>query len=384
MLVDREASPSQLQQLLGTFTAEQCRRLRTARIALAGQGNIGTWLAHFIVPHVGFARIIDRDRIERRNALNQCYDLSAVGQPKATALADALRRRCPGVEIMANVADLEDAPLGWFAGVDLVLAGLHSLRGRQRLISEIAWPLGVPVIDGAVGEGWLGAVRVLVPGAHRACLECAWSPSHYRQLAQEFPCFPNTDADAPPTRSPAFLGASVASLMAAQCIRLLVEEGEQQESGTDASNEEERRSDPSRASRLTEFDLSQGRMIVSRLRRAARCRYDHEVIGQQLALQVRFDAATVADVVATVEEHWPHTAVQVETRRLRWAASEPPRRYFDLGELQAQPARRLGDLGLTADDALRLRAAGEAASTLLWLDRKVPSMRAKLRTRRQP
>lgn len=371
MVSDQTGETVGLSHLHGSLTVAQQNRVKNARVLIAGLGNIGSWLAVFLAPVVSCLRLVDRDReVQQRNTLNQLYEISDLGHPKALALAQVLRRRCAGVEIMSHIADLEDAPLGWFADSDIVLTGLHSLRGRQRAISELAWPLGVPVVDGAVGEPWLGNVRVLVPGRTNGCLECPWGTSHYRQLAQEYPCLPNADADAPPTRSPAFLGASVASLMVAQCIQLLAgpDDAQQKDVTTEAADEVE----GGLVSRLTEFDLIRSRMISSRLRRAARCRFDHEIIRPQCALQIPVENASLADVVEVIDERWPGAKVQVETRRLPWTERDPQRRFFDLEELRAQGSRSLTALGLSSDDALRIRVSAEESTSLLWLNRNIP------------
>src|SRR5688572_22095255 len=103
-----------------------------ARLLLAGAGNIASYVAATLAEAgCGFLRIIDRDRVELRNTINQLYTSGDVGLPKADALAGHVRSICPQTQVEAVVADLEDAPHGLFADVDLVLAGLDSLRARQ-------------------------------------------------------------------------------------------------------------------------------------------------------------------------------------------------------------------------------------------------------------
>jgi molybdopterin/thiamine biosynthesis adenylyltransferase len=150
-------------------------RLRQASVLLAGAGNIGSPLASLLArAGVRLLRLVDRDVVEEKNLANQDFRPCDVGKPKAVALADRLREQVPDVVVEAHHADLETLPLGLFA-VDLVLGALDSRRGRQALVSEIAWPLGTPVVDGGVGEGLLGRVQVFVPGADHGCLVSVYS-----------------------------------------------------------------------------------------------------------------------------------------------------------------------------------------------------------------
>jgi molybdopterin/thiamine biosynthesis adenylyltransferase len=194
-----------------------------AEVLLAGVGNIGSHLAPLLARAGLSLRLVDRDVVEEKNLKGQDYLPADVGHPKSEVQARRLRERFPGVKVEAWACDLEDLPRP-VAEVDVVLGALDSRRARQALVSEIAWPLGVPVVDGGVGEGLLGRVQVFVPGPDTACLECTWGPEDYRLLAREYPCVPGARAQGAPTAAPAFLGSLVASLMASECLRLLAGE----------------------------------------------------------------------------------------------------------------------------------------------------------------
>lgn len=242
-------------------------------VLIAGAGNIGSHLAPLVARlGVGAIRIVDRDRVEAKNLATQDYRPGDEGRFKAEVLAERLRHRFPNQEIRARPCDLEDLPLGE-AAVDVVLGALDSRRARQVLVSEMAWPLGVPVVDGGVGEGLVGRVQVFLPGPATACLECTWGREDYRQLAAEYPCNPGATAEAPPTISPAFQGSFVASLMTAECQRIL--------DGDTAGESYE-----------LPFDLKHHQMRPYRLRRAPGCRFDHKVVTETVALR---PDATVGD-----------------------------------------------------------------------------------------
>src|SRR5262249_51239873 len=153
-------------------------------------------------------------------------------------------------------------------------------------------------VDGGVGEGLVGRVQVFVPGPTTACLECCWGSDDYRKLVDEYPCTPGAAATAPSTVSPAFAGSVVAGLMAAESVRILA--------CTAPADSQE-----------IAFDLFHRRFLVSRLRRNARCRFDHAIVTDTLRLNRDFDSATACDLVAAVESHFGSAAVHLEWPRRR-------------------------------------------------------------------
>jgi molybdopterin/thiamine biosynthesis adenylyltransferase len=322
--------------------------LDDASVLIAGVGNIGSPLASYLAGS-GIRRLIllDRDRVEAKNLHTQDYRPEDVGRAKAEALADRLRTRFPDVAIEAITANLEDVPLGRFA-VELILGALDSRRARQLLISEIAWPLGIAVVDGGVGEGWRGRVQTFVPGRDAACLECTWGREDYRQLTVEYPCVPGAGASAPATVSPAFAGAAAAAVMTAEAIRLLT-------GATEKTNQE------------TTFDLFHRRWMVTRLRRATSCRFDHEIVAATWTLCKSIEQARVADLLDVIRENIGDASrVHLETRRVVDAGGGfGPTRLRTLDELRKHAAEPLTTLGLTPEDRPRVRWPGGSAFVLL-------------------
>src|SRR5262249_47480446 len=252
--------------------------LSTKSVLLAGAGNIGSHLAPLVGRlGVGLVRIVDRDLVEAKNLATQDFHPEDVGQPKAEVLVRHFQAAFPRMRWEARCCDLEDLPLGE-AAVDVVLGALDSRRARQVLISEMAWPLGVPVVDGGVGEGLVGRVQVFVPGPATACLECTWGREDYRRLAEEYPCTAGAAPSAPSTAAPAVTGAVVARLLAAEGLRLR---------GGEAAE-----------GREIAFDLRHGRFLVSRLRRSARGRFDHAVVRE--TIRPARGGATIGDLLDLV------------------------------------------------------------------------------------
>lgn len=322
--------------------------LRRSRVLIAGLGNIGAGLAMSLSRLVN-CTLVDRDRVEAKNLRNQDYaDASDVGRFKAEVVAARIRRAVPEALVEAIPLDLEDVPAGVVAGVDACLGALDSLRARQLLITERAYPLGVPVVDGGVGEPLVGRVHVFLPGD--ACLECAWSEAHYRHLAREYPCIPGGAATGAATRSPAFLGATVAGIMAAEVVQLLLGRG------------------PEHSLEIA-FDLASRRFLTSRLRVAARCRCTHEVVRELLPLGAQFEVATVADLLAILENRFGATSVQLDVRRgLFGDGLFGSRQFVSCEQLRTCSHRRLADLGLVTQDRIRVKVEGQPGSAYVCFD----------------
>jgi hypothetical protein len=304
--------------------------LSAKAVLLAGAGNIGSHLAPLLGRlGVGQVRIVDRDHVEAKNLSTQDFHAEDVGRPKAEVLTERLRDQFPDAHWEARFRDLEDLPLGE-AAVDVVLGALDSRRARQVLVSEMAWPLGVPVVDGGVGEGLVGRVQVFVPGSATACLECTGGHADYRQLAAEYPCVPGGAAQAPATISTAFLGASVAALMAAECSRLLERQAMAE-------------------SFEVPFDLGRHHMRRFLLRRSPSCRFDHEVVREVRPLR----GVSVADVLAAAKEVSNGAPARLECRRGAAGAD----RFWVPEALVGRVSDSVASLGLVPGDCIRVRTA---------------------------
>jgi molybdopterin/thiamine biosynthesis adenylyltransferase len=317
-------------------------RLRRATVLVAGAGNIGSHLAPLLARSgVGQLRLVDRDGVERQNLRNQDYREEDVGRSKAEVLAERIQGQFPGVRVEAHTADLETLPLGQYA-VDLVCGALDSRRARQALVSERAWPLGVPVVDGGVGEDLVGRVQVFVPGATTACLECGWGREDYRRLVEEYPCTPGAAPPATATTAPAVTGAVVAGLMTAGALSILTGSvpGESQEIA---------------------FDLRHRRFLVSRLRRATGCRFDHAVVREVIRLAGGVVSATVGGLIDTLEKRFVSTPVHLECRPgLFGQDGFRAERFVTPERLRPLANRTLAEVGFVAEDCIRVRSATES------------------------
>lgn len=327
-------------------SASLANQLKRCRVMIAGLGNIGSFLALFLAPLVGFVRLVDRDWIEPHNATNQLYGPDKVDCMKVEAVADLLKQRAPELRLEQHATDLEDLPWGYFADIDVCFGGLDSLRTRQ-IVAERTFTLGVPYIDGGVGEPLLARVQVLLSG--QACIECGWSHRYYRQLATEVPCHGGS-ARIARTLSPACVGATVAGLMVAQLIRLFSES-------------------PPTASYEISGDLVAGRFVSSQLRRCKKCRFGHEIQPCEFGLETDFEHATLANVVELLRSRFDEQDLQIEVRR--GIFDEPlfaSSGFVGLQQLSHHEPSRLADLGLTSRDRFVIRSS--SGTSHLRLDSK--------------
>jgi molybdopterin/thiamine biosynthesis adenylyltransferase len=281
-------------------------------------------------------RIVDRDIVEEKNLRQQDYAPQDIGRGKAEALARRLAGQFPHLRVEPFVADLEDVPLSAFR-VAVLFGALDSRRARQLLVSERGWPLGVPVIDGGVGEGLLGRVQTFVPGGESACLECTWSEADYRHLAAEYPCQPGTVAETPATVAPAVVGAVVAGIMAARFLNWQMDQAP-------------------RESREIAFDLRHNRFLESRLRRSGRCRFDHAV-PEVVPVAA---SATIADLAGLIERRFGGQPAHLEGRRRVDRGGFAPTRFVPVDALRERGGEPLSALGIVPGDGVRVRCGSES------------------------
>jgi adenylyltransferase/sulfurtransferase len=143
---------------------------------LVGCGALGATLADMLVrAGIGRLRIVDRDFVDASNLQRQTlFEESDAreGLPKAEAARRRLLRVNSGVEVEAEVADLDaGSAAGLLAGADLLLDGTDNFATRY-LLNDYAVERSVPwVYGGAVGAA--GLVLAVLPG-ESACLRCVF------------------------------------------------------------------------------------------------------------------------------------------------------------------------------------------------------------------
>jgi len=161
-----------------------------AKVVLAGLGTIGSYAAGLVarMPRVGHLTLVDPDTYEAGNLLSQNIEPDAVGQPKASAQARALRALRPDLEIRTFCKRLEELPLGEYR--DAIVLGALDSRAARLGLARRAWSVDSVYVDTAVGGGASLEARadVYLPGDDAPCFECGFSQDSYAELDQVYPC----------------------------------------------------------------------------------------------------------------------------------------------------------------------------------------------------
>jgi len=251
-------------------------------VVVAGAGgNIGS---HAVLnlgraPEVARITLIDRDRYEHRNLLNQNILPRDVGQWKAVVLARRLLEIRPDLEVRIFHAPLENLPGGVFRA-DLIVSCLDSRAARQAL-QERAWRMGSVLVDsGVMGSESLARVNVYTPAADMPCLECAWSEEDYRMAGRRYLCSGTVDAPAPNGAS-CELGALAGAMLAIESRKMLAGEF-----------------DCAAIGRQVTLNARWHGLTVTSFRRNPRCRFDHAVWRVE-PLRCDIEGTRIADLLDT-------------------------------------------------------------------------------------
>ncbi len=151
------------------------KKLKEARIAIAGVGGLGTWIAESCARMgFGFIRLIDRDIVEPTNLHRTAlFKPTHVDLPKAEVAAEILSELNPHVKVEASTANIDETTMeDLFGDVHLIIDGLDNFRAR-RVLNEISRMRGIPLIfGGALGTS--GNVTTFSGKEEDPCLECLY------------------------------------------------------------------------------------------------------------------------------------------------------------------------------------------------------------------
>ena len=203
------------QTLLPEIGHEGQKRLRAAKVVVAGCGALGSAIASLMTrAGIGSLRIIDRDFVEPSNLQRQLLFDEADAKsalPKAIAAERKLRATNSEVDVEGVVADITSRnAVELLEGRDLILDGTDNFETRF-LLNDFAVSHGVPWIYAAV-VGTRGVCLPIFPG-RTACLACI-ADTQGETIADEETC------DTVGVLAAA--AVAVASMAAAAAIRAIV------------------------------------------------------------------------------------------------------------------------------------------------------------------
>ena len=163
------------QMMIGGWGDEAQRRLKEARVCIAGMGGLGAPVALYLTAAgVGTLRLVDHDVVELSNLNRQVlYTESDVGRSKVNCAEKRLRALNPEVRIEAIqeriVVENGSALMG---ASDVIVDGMDHFPARF-LLNQAAVQKEIPLVHGAIW-GMGGQVTVVVPGK-TPCLACLFS-----------------------------------------------------------------------------------------------------------------------------------------------------------------------------------------------------------------
>jgi len=207
------------QELISWWDQE---RLGSSRVLIVGAGALGNELCKALaLLGVGRLEIVDMDRIEHSN-LARCvlFRDGDEGEHKAEVAARAVTVLNPEVVAVGHTCSVQRLGLGFFADVDLVVAGLDSREARL-WVGRACRKLGLPWVDGAI-EGLRGLARVFLPEG--ACYECTLGEADFALLEQRRKCalLSAQQMSTGMTPTNATTASIIAAVEAQEAVKLLV------------------------------------------------------------------------------------------------------------------------------------------------------------------
>lgn len=167
-------------------------RRRTGAVLIVGSGAVGGFLAEELA-RMGFSplRLVDPDTLAVENLVRHPLGAPSLGQPKAPALAEQIRRDFPPCDARGFDADFLELPAAeqrlLAAQADVVVAATDSIA-CQRHINRVALAAGKPAVfpaiwvDPRIRDAEVGEILWVLPGRRTPCYECA---SAFRRTASD-------------------------------------------------------------------------------------------------------------------------------------------------------------------------------------------------------
>ncbi len=126
------------------------QKLKNVCVGVAGCGGLGSNVAmHLARADVGKLVICDYDKVEKENLNRQFYFLNQIGQLKAKALNDNLKKVTTETEVVSVAEKIDENNIGEiFEGVDILAECFDKAEAKKMLIESASRTLDVPVVSG--------------------------------------------------------------------------------------------------------------------------------------------------------------------------------------------------------------------------------------------
>ena len=157
-----------VERLIGS---QNLQHLAGRKVAVIGLGSGGGFSAvSLAMSGVGHFVLVDDDTLEANNVMRHVADSLMIGQPKAEAVAELIRRRNPNAEVEVRVGRLEDN-MDVLDNLDLVVCGVDG-EGSKYVLNQACLPRNLPAVYAGVYERGEGGDVVVIHPYNGPCYAC--------------------------------------------------------------------------------------------------------------------------------------------------------------------------------------------------------------------
>lgn len=138
---------------------EYHRKLRSAHVAVAGLGGLGSNVAVMLArAGVGSLHLVDFDRVDGSNLNRQIYKMKHLGMPKTEALPEEIREINPYIRISADTVKVtEENAAEIFAADPIICEAFDAAENKAMLVSTLLSGLPEAVIVAGSGMAGFGS-----------------------------------------------------------------------------------------------------------------------------------------------------------------------------------------------------------------------------------
>lgn len=174
MLTPDERARYDRQIMIEGFGEAGQRRLKKARVVVAGAGGLGSAVATYLAAAgIGWIRLVDHDVVEPGNLNRQVLHWERdIGRKKVVSTAEKLGQLNSHVEVEAVDETITETSVSRLVeGCDLIVDAVDNLPVRY-LLNRVALTRSLPFFHGAV-HGFEGRAMTVIPW-ESACLGCVY------------------------------------------------------------------------------------------------------------------------------------------------------------------------------------------------------------------
>jgi molybdopterin/thiamine biosynthesis adenylyltransferase len=174
MLTPNERERYDRQMMIGEIGEEGQRRLKRARVVIAGGGGLGSPIAIYLAAAgVGMIRMIDHDRVTLSNLNRQILHWEEdIGREKVESAGSKLKKLNSAVTVEAVAETITESNVARLVqDCDVIVDAMDNLPTRY-LLNRCAVEKKMPFFHGAV-HGFEGRTMTILPG-ETACLRCMY------------------------------------------------------------------------------------------------------------------------------------------------------------------------------------------------------------------